>query len=133
MIWVRQLREYLEELGLDFSDVGRMDAGDIGREVNNWENNRWRRDIESKITLEHNRTKRNIGGEGIYSNEYRSVLLFQFRTNTLKLRWRQGLEGEVVDCLMCGEEEETAKYFVMDCRELHEIRRRYGVYGTESL
>ena len=47
-IWVRQLREYLGELGLDFSDVGRMDTDDIGREVNKWENNRWRRDIESK-------------------------------------------------------------------------------------
>ena len=54
-IWVslvRQLREYLGELGLDFSDVGRMDHGynhtdDIGREVNKWKNNRWRRDIES--------------------------------------------------------------------------------------
>ena len=42
-IRVRQLREYLEELALDFSDVGRrMDADDIGREVNKWENNRWR-------------------------------------------------------------------------------------------
>ena len=41
----RPLREYLGELGLDFSDVGRMDTDDIGREVNKWENNRWRRDI----------------------------------------------------------------------------------------
>ena len=46
-IWVRQLREYLGELGLDFLDVVRMDTDNIGREVNNWENNRWRRDIES--------------------------------------------------------------------------------------
>ena len=37
-IWVSQLREYFGELGLDFSDVGRMDAvaDDIGREVNKW-------------------------------------------------------------------------------------------------
>ena len=33
-IWVRQLREYLGEFGLDFSDVGRMDTDEIGREVN---------------------------------------------------------------------------------------------------
>ena len=45
-IWVRQLREYLGELGLNFSDVGRMDTDDIGREGNKWENNRWKRDIE---------------------------------------------------------------------------------------
>ena len=36
--WVRQLREYSREFGLDFSDVGRMDTDDIGREVNKWEN-----------------------------------------------------------------------------------------------
>ena len=31
-IWVRQLREYLGELGLDFLDVERMDTDDIGME-----------------------------------------------------------------------------------------------------
>ena len=46
---VRQLREYLGDLGLDFSDVGGMDANDIGRKVNNWENNSCRRDIETGV------------------------------------------------------------------------------------
>ena len=63
-----------------------MDADDIGREVNNLENNTWRKDIESKTTLELHSIKRNIRDEGTYSNEYGSVLLFQCRTNTLKLR-----------------------------------------------
>ena len=110
-----------------------MDSGDIGREVSKWENNRWRTDVESKTTLELYRSKGNVGDKGIYSNEYGSVLLFQCRTNTLKLRWRQGFEGGAVYCLLCGGEEETVRHFVVDCRELQEIRRRYGVYGTEEL
>ena len=69
-IWVRQLREYLEEFGLDFSDVGKMNTDEIGREVNRCENNTWRMDIESKTTLELYRSKGNFGDEGIYSNEY---------------------------------------------------------------
>ena len=73
-------------IGLCFSDVGRMDGDEILREVNNWENNRWRRDIESKTTLELYRSKRNMGDDGIHSNEYGSVLLFQCTTHTLKLR-----------------------------------------------
>ena len=73
-----------------------------------------------------------MGDEGIYSNEYGSVLLFQCRTNTLKLRWWQGFEGGVVNCLLCGGEEETVRHFVMACRELQEIRQ-YGVYGTKAL
>ena len=69
----------------------------------------------------------------MYSTEYGSVLLFQCRTNTLKLRWRQGFEGGAVDCLLCGGEEETPRHFVVECRELQERRRRYAVYGTETL
>ena len=61
------------------------------------------------------------------------VLLFQCRTNTLKLRWRQGFEGGAVDCLLCGAEEKNVKHFVVECCELQEIRRQYGVYGTEAL
>ena len=70
-------------------------------------------------------SKRNIGDEGKYSNEYGSVLLFQCRTNTLKLRWRQGFEGGAVDCLLCGGEEKTMRHFVLECHELQEIRTRY--------
>ena len=74
-----------------------------------------------------------MGDEGIHSNEYGSMLLFKCRINTLRLRWRQGFEGGGVDCLLCGGEEDTVRHSVVECRELHEIRRRYGEYGTEAL
>ena len=74
-----------------------------------------------------------MGDGGIYSNEYCLVLLFQCRNNTLKIRWMQCFEGGMVDCLLCGGEEETVRHFVMECGELQEIKRRYGVYGTEAL
>ena len=103
-----------------------MDSDDIGREVNNWEKNRWRRDKESKTTLELQRSNRNMEDEVIYSNEHGSFLLFPCRTNTLKLRWRPGFEGGAVDCLLRGGEEETVRHFIKECGELHEIRRRYA-------
>ena len=74
-----------------------------------------------------------MGDEGIYCNEYGSVLLFQCRTNTLKLKWRQSFEGGAVDCLLCREEKDSVRHFVMECGELQEIRRQYGVYETEAL
>ena len=46
--------------------MGGMSADDIGREVNKWDESRWRRDIEGKTTLELYKSKRNIGDEGIY-------------------------------------------------------------------
>ena len=47
--------------------------------------------------------------------------------------WRQGFEGGAVDCLLCGGEEEILRHFVVECRELQGVRRRYGVYGTKAL
>ena len=41
------------------------------------------------------------------------------------------VERWIVFCV--GGEEETLRHFVMECHELQEIRRRYGVYGTEAL
>ena len=74
--------------------MGRIDSGDIGREVNNGKiPNRWRRDVESKTTRSFIGIREIWGrDEGIYSNDYGSVLLFQCRTNTLKPRCRQGFQ-----------------------------------------
>ena len=119
---------------------GGMDADNIEMEVNNWEKNRWRRDIDSKTTLVLYRSKRNMGDGGIYSNEYGSVLLFQCWTNTLKLRWRQGFEGGSVYCLLCGGLiEALCCWNVVSCRNKKAVWCMYNrstglganVYGQE--
>ena len=66
---------------------------------------------------------REISGMRVYTAMNTVVLLFQCRTNTMKLRWRQGFEGAAVDCLLCVGEEETLRHFVVESRELREIRR----------
>ena len=45
------------------------------------------------------------------------------------------VEQWIVCCVDSGWEEETLRHFVVECRELQEIRRRYGVgiYLTEAL
>ena len=97
-----------------------MNLNYIGREVTNWEKNRWRMDIESKTTLELYMDKRSVGDEGIYCNGNGSVLLFQCGTNTLKLRWRKGFEGGAVNFLLYEGEEETEIHFYLECVELKE-------------
>ena len=42
--------------------------------------------MEGKITLQQYRNKVSIGDEEIYCNRLGSVILFQCRTNTLRLR-----------------------------------------------
>ena len=88
---------------------------------------RWRRKVESRSTLQLHRHKIGIGHEGIYSNRYRSVLLFQCRTNTLRLGWRQRFVGGAVECPICGAGEKTAAHFVTECEALDGVRRRFGV------
>ena len=74
--WIRQFREYMGELGVGLLQVREMSAGEVGGAVNGWEGDRWRREVESRSTLQLYRHKIGIGDEGIYCNRYGPVLLF---------------------------------------------------------
>ena len=50
--------------------------------------------VEGKTTLQLYRNKVSIGDEEIYFNRLGAVILFQCRTNTLRLKWRQGVVVE---------------------------------------
>ena len=76
-----------------------MSGKEIGGAVNRWEEDRWRKEVESKITLRLFSNKMSVGDE-IYCNRFGAVILFQCRTNTL--RWRQGFVGGAMDCPQCG-------------------------------
>ena len=43
----------------------------------------------------------------VSNNILGALILFQCRTNTLRLKWRQGFAGGAMDCPLCGAEEET--------------------------
>ena len=93
----------------------------------------WRREVESKSTLQLYRHKIGIGDEGIYSNRYGSVLLFQCRTNTLRVGWRQRFVGGEVECPICGAGEDTLAHFVTECEALDGVRRRFAVGRGDPL
>ena len=63
----------------------------------------------------------------------RAVILFQCRTNTLRLKWRQGFDGGAMDCPMCGAVEGTVAHFVTECGVLEEMREQFGVIQEEAL
>ena len=82
--------------------------------------------MESKTTLQLYRNKVSIGDE-ICCNRLGAVILFQCRTNTLRLKWRQGFVGGAVDCPLCGAVEETVAHFVTECVVLEGVREQFGV------
>ena len=101
--------------------------------MNRWEGDRWRREVESKITLQLYINKVSIGDEEIHRNRLGAVILFQCRTNTLRLKWRQGFVGGANDCPLCGAVEETVAHFVTECVVLEWVRDQFGVAREEVL
>ena len=101
--------------------------------MNRWEGEWWRREVESKTTLQLYRNKASIGDEEIYCNRLGAVILFQCRTNTLRLKWRQGFVGGAVDCQLCGAVEETVVHFVTECVVLEGVREQFEVTWEEVL
>ena len=107
--------------------------GGGGWAVNRWEGEGWRREVEGMTTLRLYRNKVSIGDEEIYCNRLGAVILFQYRTNTLRLKWRQGFVGGAVDCPLCGAVEETVAHFVTKCVVLEGVRERFGVTREDVL
>ena len=74
-----------------------------------------------------------IGDEEIYYNKLGAVILFQCRTNALRLKWRQGLLAGrwIAHCV-----EETVAHFVTECVVLEGgqwVREQFGVTREEAL
>ena len=69
----------------------------------------------------------------IYCNTLGAVILFQWTTNTLRLKWRQGFAGGATDCPLCEAEEETAPHFITECVVLEDVREQFGVYREDAL
>ena len=63
-----------------------MIGEEIDEAVNKLEGDRWRREVEGRITLQLYRNEVSIGDEEINCNRLGAAILFQCRTNTLRLK-----------------------------------------------
>ena len=91
---MRQVEEYMHAVGVSHAQLTKKNH----LKINEWEERRWRTEVEERETLEIYRAKKRMGEEGLYSNDGGSVTLFRCRTNTLRLNWRQRFQGGIVDC-----------------------------------
>ena len=67
---MKQLREYMGELEIRFDRLESMTKMELDQMVDWWETDRWRKDLESRTTLQLYRNKVGIGEEGIYGNVF---------------------------------------------------------------
>ena len=131
--WMRQLGKYMGELGISLTHLRTMSGDEVGLAVNRWVLEGWRREVEGKTTLQLYINNVSIGDEEIYCNRLGAVILFQCRTNTLRLKWRQGFVVGAVDCPLCGAVEETVAYFVTECVVLEGVSERFEVTWEDVL
>ena len=134
--WISKCNEYLLRLGMNhFQDLAALKPSDIKKEVNKYDEKRWRIELESKTTVKlYAENKQKIQGEEkLYSNDFRSILLFRCRSNTLKLGWRNEYEGGDTRCKICDEPEvETLEHFLQQCTHYEEIRNRYRLNEDDN-
>ena len=74
-----------------------------------------------------------IGDQEICCNRLGAIILFQCRTNTLRLKWRQRIAGGAIDCPLCGAVEETVAHFDAECSVLEDVIYRFGVTREDAL
>ena len=101
--------------------------------MNRWEDRRWRQQLEEKETLKLYRIKEQIGGVTFYRNSLGSKLLFQCRSNSIRLNWRERHWGGQEGCWMCDCECETLEHFLMECRVLEGLRIEFGITNLEQV
>ena len=65
--WMRQLGKYMGELGINLSHLRTMSGEEVGGAVNRWEGEGWKREVESKTTLQLYRNKVSIGDEPLWN------------------------------------------------------------------
>ena len=83
----------------------------------------WKEEIGNKSTLEIYRTfKTEMEQENSYDGRPDSTIWFRARTNCLTLGDRNRHIGGTTECFMCGEEVEDLRHFILDCKELEEVR-----------
>ena len=89
----------------------------IKRKVYAWESDRWNEERVQKSSISvYNECKSEIRDEGLYENDWGSVLLYRCRSNSLKLGWRERFVNGNVNCVACNlGVEESLEHFLCEC------------------
>ena len=122
--WNIVTREYRKEVG--FSDkYERIGREIIRKRMREWDSERWRKELESKSSLEIYRTyKKEFGNEDVYDNRKESVLWCDARMNTMRLEKRNRFVGGSTACKLCDGGDEDLEHFLLDCSAIGRERAK---------
>ena len=117
--WLEIIKNYYQITGVKSIDqLQTIDKRELKRKIEKWDWREWSKDVNGKTTLGiYKKFKDSIKEEKIYNNSYSSVLLYQCRSNSIKLNWRKAFEGGNTKCL-CNEAVETVEHTLLYCKHL---------------
>lgn len=124
--WTKRVQHLRNKFGF-FANEVRADTARgwarlVGAQVQQQEQESWRKAMEKKDTLQlYRRCKPDIKVERLYDNSTGSALLFEARAGALRtLEYRSRFDASVTStlCRACGEEAETTEHVVRCCRNL---------------
>lgn len=123
-LWIKNIKTYLSELGISKGKLIKLRRDEIKELITKRDTRLWREEIRSKTTLQiYQENKNSISNEyEIYDNTYASEILFQARSNTIRLNWRNRFRNEQTKCQMCEEENEDLEHFLLYCPALRDVR-----------
>ena len=130
--WIKVTEDYLQRVGMqEREELWTLKRGELKTKIDEYEHNRWRSELEQRMTVSLYARKKNVIKEEsrLYSNDFRSQLLFKMRSNTLNLNWRKRFQNEDTGCSLCRQGEESLEHFLITCREYGNIRNEFGVVG----
>ena len=132
--WNQLLNIYLQDVGLTFSDLETLSKAEVWRKVRAYDNMEWFRELDALTDRDVYKTfRKSVGGSWGYDNSFESELLFQARSNTLRLNAWNRHGGGVVGCELCGDAYENLKHFLLDCPSLSGAREERVVGRVRCL
>ena len=118
----------MKTLKLNFGKIINSTKDDIKRIIVAYDNDIWKKDIESKTSLYYYKTFKNkIMTEDWIDNTYQCNLLVAARLNVLKLEWRERVIGRDTTgiCKLCNLDEESLEHFILWCPALNLERNKH--------
>ena len=123
--FMKTVKGYLKELNLLINDVLFLSEQLIATKIYEEDSKNWRKEVESKITLNLYKHKLEISEIQWFRNHPKYSTMMQARSNTLDLGWRNRNANNDKICKLCNLEIETLAHFLLYCYKLQDIRKSY--------
>ena len=119
-----EVGKFSQKIGISKEDMLSNNKNAIKEKIRNWDEEEWKAENYSKSTLCIYNKYRTTIKEQTYFNENKSLLMYRFRSNTLKLNDQKRHQNGDIKCPLCEYEIEDIEHFMLNCTKIEEERQK---------